>query len=224
MRFCPSPTGKAAIEGCPFNGADHWLVGTVGRMEAVKDQINLAQAFVRAIALCPDARKRMRLVLVGAGAQRPRVEAILEEARVRDLAWLPGERADVSVLLQGFDCFVLPSLAEGVSNTILEAMASALPVVATRVGANDELVEDGVTGRLVPAADSEALARALIAYFDDPSLARRHGRAGRQLVERRFSLERMVETYHRLYTGLLASQAPNVSNAPAATPGGRING
>ncbi len=78
MRFCPSPAGKAAIEGCPFNGADHWLVGTVGRMEAVKDQINLAQAFVRAIALCPDARKRMRLVLVGAGAQRPRVEAILE--------------------------------------------------------------------------------------------------------------------------------------------------
>ena len=133
---------------------------------------------------------------------------------------MPGERADVSALLRGLDCFVLPSLAEGVSNTILEAMATSLPVIATRVGANGELVEDGMTGRLVPAADSEALARAMIDYFKEPAMARRHGRSGRQLAERRFSLDRMVEQYHRLYTQLTQDRAHGASDARAAMPGG----
>ena len=223
-RFCPPLAGRVPIEGCPFNDADHWLVGTVGRMETVKDQINLAQAFVRAVHLDRDARLRMRLVLVGDGRLRPRVEDILAKAGVRDLAWLSGERSDVSALLQGLDCFVLPSLAEGVSNTILEAMATGLPVVATRVGANGELVEEGMTGRLVPAADSDALAHAMVDYFKDPSMAKRHGRAGRQVVERKFSLERMVEEYHRLYSTLITSRASDASSAGAATPGRRTNG
>ena len=223
-RFRPPLAGRAVIEGCPFNDADHWLVGTVGRMESVKDPINLARAFVRAAQLDREARRRMRLVLVGDGRLRPKVEAFLSETGMRDLAWLAGERADVTGLLQGLDCFVLPSLAEGVSNTILEAMATGLPVVATDVGANGELVEDGVTGRLVPAADSDALAHAMIDYFRDPSMARRHGRAGRQVAERSFSLERMVEEYHRLYGALVPRRGYDVSDAPAATPGRHTNG
>jgi sugar transferase (PEP-CTERM/EpsH1 system associated) len=224
IRFHPTITARAPIEGCPFNDADHWLVGTVGRMETVKDPINLARAFARAVQLDREARRRMRLVLVGEGRLRPQVEALLAEAGVRDLAWVAGERADVASMLQGLDCFVLPSLAEGVSNTILEAMATALPVVATRVGANGELVEDGVTGRLVPAADSDALAHAMIDYFRDPSMARGHGLAGRQIAERRFSLERMVEAYQRLYDALIPRRGHDVSDAPAATPGRHTNG
>jgi glycosyltransferase involved in cell wall biosynthesis len=193
-------------------------------MEAVKDQTNLARAFVRALRIDPQARQRMRLVLIGNGTLRSAVEAILAEGGASDLAWLPGERADIPALLQCLDCFVLPSLAEGVSNTILEAMATALPVVATRVGANGELVEDGLTGRLVPAADSEALAHAIVAYFADPATAKRHGRAGRQRAERSFSLERMVEDYHRLYARYVRDDAPSVSGAPAAAPGRRQNG
>ena len=111
---------------------------------------------------------------------------------MRQLAWLPGARDDVPEILRGLDCFVLPSLAEGISNTILEAMACGLPVVATRVGGNPELVEDGVTGRLVPPVNAEAMAAALFHYYDDPVLARSHGRAGRQPVLQRFSLDRMV--------------------------------
>ncbi len=76
----------------------------------------------------------MRLVLVGDGKLKSEIEAILESAGVRELAWFAGERTDVVPIIQGLDCFVLPSLAEGVSNTILEAMACGLPVVATRVG------------------------------------------------------------------------------------------
>ena len=95
----------------------------------------------------------MRLVIVGEGGERARIEAILAEGGVRDLAWLAGERHDIPAILRGLDVFVLPSFGEGVSNTILEAMSSGLPVVATRVGANHELVEDGVTGRVVAASD-----------------------------------------------------------------------
>ena len=217
-RFRPAPGGRAAIDACPFREADHWLVGTVGRMEKVKDQTNLARAFVSAVRADPEARARLRLVLVGDGKLKRELETILESAGVRELAWFAGERADVVPLLQGLDCFVLPSLAEGVSNTILEAMACGLPVVATRVGANAELVEQDVTGRTVPAADSDALAREIGAYFTTPALARQHGQAGRRRVERRFSLERMVDDYDRVYRGLLRTHRPVRSAAAAAAP------
>ena len=217
-RFRPAPGGRAAIDACPFREADHWLVGTVGRMEKVKDQTNLARAFVSAVRADPEARARLRLVLVGDGKLKREVETILESAGVRELAWFAGERADVVPLLQGLDCFVLPSLAEGVSNTILEAMACGLPVVATLVGANAELVEQNVTGRTVPAADSDALAREIGAYFTTPALARQHGQAGRRRVERRFSLERMVDDYDRVYRGLLRTHRPVRSAAAAAAP------
>jgi glycosyltransferase involved in cell wall biosynthesis len=83
-------------------------------------------------------------------------------------------------------------------------MACGLPVVATRVGGNPELVEDGMTGRLVPQANAEAMAAALFQYYDEPVLARRQGRAGRHLVLQRFSLDRMVADYLSLYDGLVA--------------------
>lgn len=223
-RFCPSVGGRAAIDACPFQGADYWLVGTVGRMEAVKDQTNLARAFVAALKADPEARARLRLVLVGDGKLKSEVEAILESAGVRDLAWFAGERADVVPLLQGLDCFVLPSLAEGVSNTVLEAMACGLPVVATRVGASAELVEQNVTGRTVPAGDSVALAREIGAYFAAPQLARQHGQAARRRVERRFSLERMVEDYDRVYTGLLRTRPAERSGTAAAAARPRARG
>jgi sugar transferase (PEP-CTERM/EpsH1 system associated) len=217
-RFFPAPGGRAAIPACPFQGANYWLIGTVGRMEAVKDQTNLARAFATAVAANPEARARLRLVLVGDGKLKREIEAILESAGVRELAWFAGERTDVVPILQGLDCFVLPSLAEGVSNTILEAMACGLPVVATRVGANAELVEQNLTGRTVPAADSDALAREIGAYFGAPGLARQHGQAARRRVERRFSLERMVEDYDRVYAGLLRTRRLAHSGAAAAAP------
>jgi sugar transferase (PEP-CTERM/EpsH1 system associated) len=223
-RFCPAVGGRGAIDACPFQGAGYWLVGTVGRMEAVKDQTNLARAFVAALNAHPEARARLRLVLVGDGKLKGEVAAILESAGVRELAWFAGERADVVPLLQGLDCFVLPSLAEGVSNTVLEAMACGLPVVATRVGANAELVEENVTGRTVPAGDSEALAREIGAYFAAPELAREHGQAARRRVERRFSLERMVEDYDRVYAGLLRTRAAERAGTAAASARPRARG
>ncbi len=209
QRFHPPADGPAPIEGCPFDPARHWLVGTVGRMQTVKDQPTLARAFVHALALKPALRERLRIVMVGDGSLKTECDAILTDAGVSDLAWLPGERADVPAVMRGLHAFTLPSLAEGISNTILEAMASGLPVLATAVGGNADLVEDGVTGLLVPPADADAMAQALVRLIDDPAHAAALGRAGRAAAEARFSLQAMVSAYRAVYDrGLAAAGVP----------------
>jgi sugar transferase (PEP-CTERM/EpsH1 system associated) len=198
-RFFPAPAGPQPIIGSPFNPDQHWLVGTVGRMQTVKDQRTLAQAFIQALTLAPHLASRLRLVMVGDGPLRAQAQALLEAAGVAGLAWLPGERSDVADIMRGLHAFVLPSLAEGISNTILEAMASALPVIATNVGGNADLVADGQTGYIVPAADPQAIARHLIDLANDAAQARRMGQAGRQRVQDNFSMLAMVSTYQRVY-------------------------
>jgi sugar transferase (PEP-CTERM/EpsH1 system associated) len=197
--FFPSPDGPQPIAGCPFDPAQHWLAGTVGRMQPVKDQVMLAHAFVQAIALAPQLRPRLRLVMVGEGPLRAQALAVLEAAGLAHLAWLPGERNDVADIMRGLHAFVLPSLAEGISNTILEAMASALPVLATAVGGNADLVQQGQTGFTVPAANPAALAGQLVALASDPDRARAMGKAGRARVEGTFSMQAMINTYQGVY-------------------------
>lgn len=206
-RFHPVAAGREAIAGSPFGAAGLRLVGTVGRLQPIKDQVLLARAFGRAVALSPLARERLRLVIAGEGPLRPQVEQALQEQGVAELAWLAGERQDVPALLRGLDGFVLPSRAEGISNTILEAGATGLPITATAVGGNVELVDDGVTGRLVPAGDVEALARALLDELESPEAAAARGRAARATVLRRFSLDAMVAAYGDLYERLLSRAA-----------------
>lgn len=213
QRFHPAADGPAPIDGCPFDPARHWIVGTVGRMQAVKDQPTLARAFVRALEQQPALRARVRLVLVGEGPLKAECEAVLDAAGVRDLAWLPGERADVPAVMRGLHAFALPSLAEGISNTILEAMASGVPVLATAVGGNGDLVEEGATGSLVPPADVAAMARRLVALADGPARAAAMGRAGRAATEVRFSLRAMVDAYQRVYDRELAA-----AGVPPQTP------
>jgi sugar transferase (PEP-CTERM/EpsH1 system associated) len=201
-RFYPAPE-RQVIPGSPFNEAGLWLVGTAGRMQTVKDQTNLAHAFVLAINTEPSLRECLRLVMVGDGPLRHESLAILEAAGLAELAWLPGERNDIPEIMRGLDCFVLPSLGEGISNTILEAMASGLPVIATAVGGNPELVQEGRTGHLVAAADPGALARAIIDLAQSPESARAMGNAGRKRIEAQFSMTAMIDSYQQIYDRLL---------------------
>ena len=205
-RFSPA-LQRQPIKGCPFVDANEWILGTVGRMQTVKDQVTLARAFVRALELAPSMKTRLRLVMVGEGPLRCEAQNLLDAAGCGEMAWLPGERQDVAAVLQGLDCFVLPSLAEGVSNTILEAMASGLPVIATAVGGNAELVEAGKTGELVAATDVENMAQRIVAYASSPDQACAAGRAGRASIERRFSLTAMVGQYQALYEELLKARS-----------------
>lgn len=199
---------KPAIVGCPFASPGLWLFGTVGRMAAVKDQLNLARAFIIAMQSRPELRANVRLVMVGDGPLRAQAQQLLDEAGLGALCWLPGERSDVAEVMQGLSCFVLPSLAEGISNTILEAMACGLPVIATDVGGNAELVSAGQTGSIVPAANPQALAEAMLRMMQDPGAAARMGAAGRADVERRFSLQAMVASYQSLYDQLIGRAGP----------------
>jgi sugar transferase (PEP-CTERM/EpsH1 system associated) len=205
-RFAPRLAPRA---GAPwpaeFAGPEHVVVGTVGRMEPVKNQLLLVRAFARLVARSDQERARLRLVLVGDGPDRSAVERELVESGVRELAWVPGGRDDVPEIVRSLDVFALPSLNEGISNTILEAMASGLPVVATAVGGNPELVLPGETGELC-AAEPEALAAALAPLLDDAARRRRCAAAGRSRVERQFSLGSMLAGYQNLYDELLGTE------------------
>ena len=201
LRFQPAST-RQAVAGSPFYESDVVVVGTVGRLQTVKDQLNL----VRAVAIARaqgEAGARLRLVIAGDGPQRAEVEAEVAASGIGDITWLAGARSDVPEVMRALDIFALPSQAEGISNTILEAMASGLPVAATDVGGNAELVAAGETGALVPAQDPHAMAQALLRYTADAALRQSHGTAGRQRVERSFSIDNMVERYTRLYQSLL---------------------
>jgi sugar transferase (PEP-CTERM/EpsH1 system associated) len=190
---------RAPLPGCPFEPGRHWLIGAVGRLAAVKNQAFLARAFVRALESGAAAGRDLRLVIVGDGEQRAEIAAILQQAGVMERVWFAGRRDDVPAVMRALDCFVLPSYAEGTSCTLQEAMASGLPVIATAVGGNPELVTDGDTGRLVRPDDDEALAAALLACAAAPAQARALGARARARAERDFDISRAIARYRELF-------------------------
>ena len=205
-RFRPRRSSDAPAS--PFTPSDdRCVIGTVGRMQGVKDPLNLVEAFLHLRRSRPDLAPRARLVMVGEGPLREAALARLKAEGADQDAWLPGSREDVAEQLRGFDVFALPSRAEGISNTILEAMATGLPTVVTNVGGNPELVRHDETGRLVPPANPAALAEGLARYVENPALAREHGARGRVRAEREFSLAAMVERYLSVYDRATAKRA-----------------
>jgi len=219
-KFRPSLCNRDRVGPAGFLAANSFVVGTVGRMQSVKDQLTLGRAFLHLIQTQPEARERSRLVMIGDGPLREEAQKLLREAGAGTLAWLPGERDDIPEIMRSLDLFVLPSIAEGISNTILEAMASGLPVVATHVGGNPELVEQGRTGMLVPPSDPIAMAEAIRAYLFDPAILIRHGQAGRKRAEEKFSIESMVNGYMAVYDEVLRERRPTTADGRPTTAGG----
>lgn len=200
-RFCPAAGGRQALQGSPFNDPGLFIFGTVGRLTPVKDQAGLLQAFALMLEKRPELGERARLIIAGDGPLRDSLAAEVRRLGLSEHVWLAGERRDVPEVMRAMDVFVLPSLAEGISNTILEAMASGLPVVATDVGGNGELVDPEQTGTLVPSSDAQALAEAMDAFATNPQKAAAAGLAARQRAIEHFSIGRMVEQYQQLYLG-----------------------
>ncbi|MET0202679.1 MAG: TIGR03088 family PEP-CTERM/XrtA system glycosyltransferase [Casimicrobiaceae bacterium] len=178
-----------------------FVVGSVGRVQPVKDHATLLRAFAALSAEAPALAAQARLVIVGDGPSLVALRTLAATLSIEAATWFAGNQADVPELLRAFDVFVLPSLNEGISNTILEAMATGLPVVATAVGGNVELVDDA-TGMLFTAGDDAALARALGRYLADTELRAAHGRNARAVAVERFSLPAMVAGYQGVYDAL----------------------
>jgi len=174
------------------------VVGAVGRLDPVKDHATLLEAFAR-IANRP---ANWKLVIIGEGALRPQLEARIARPDLDGSVHLIGERSNVPLLMKGLDLYVISSVAEGISNTLLEAMSTGLPVVATRTGGNPELVDEGTNGKLVAVGNADAMSAALNEYLGNADLRTRDGRASRQRVLDRFTLQRMADEYDRLYCSL----------------------
>lgn len=184
-----------------FITKDCVLIGTVGRMDPVKDQRLLLLAFIKLLE-CQNNLKNMKLVMIGDGAMMPELKKIVSDKKVENNVWLAGSKNNIHKYMQYMDIFCLPSKNEGISNTILEAMASNLPVVATNVGGNGELIINDTTGKLVPAEDCDALKEALHEYVNDSSLRKAHGLMARKRVLENFSLDSMVKNYLSIYNGI----------------------
>ena len=143
------------------------------------------------------------LVLVGDGDERDRLSEKAKALGVLDRVHFAGKVDDPAEYLRGADAFALPSVAEGMSNSLLEAMATALPCLASEIGGNTDLLDRGQAGLLLPAEDSEIWAEALIRVLTDPDLARRLGLAARRRIEADFALDAVVDRYQALYRRLL---------------------
>jgi sugar transferase (PEP-CTERM/EpsH1 system associated) len=197
LRFCPTrrPQLRAQLEITP----DDFVVGSVGRLDPVKNH----EGLIRSVHLLQQRGLRARLVIVGDGPNRQRLEGL-----VGSLSWISapvllGNQMEVETLYGMFDVYVLNSFAEGMSNTLLEAMASGLPTVCTRAGGNSELIQDERTGKLIPIGDDEALSAKLAEYQASAELRHEHGSLARKFVEEHHSLNRMVGQYVDLYQSVL---------------------
>ncbi|MEM9253841.1 MAG: TIGR03088 family PEP-CTERM/XrtA system glycosyltransferase [Pseudomonadota bacterium] len=204
-RFAPRTVKPLALLPEHWQSLDDILiVGTVGRLTPVKDQ----QTLLRALAILRDTQphlgSRLKVILVGDGDLRAHLHGLTEELELTDAVWFAGDRDDVPELLAAMDVFVLPSLGEGISNTVLEAFATGVPVLATAVGGNVELVKEGVTGGLFGVGDATGLSEALADLLEDDEARRRMGEQSVEFVRQHFSWDRTVDAYLGVYDQLLS--------------------
>jgi glycosyltransferase involved in cell wall biosynthesis len=186
-----------------------FVVSVCARLDPIKDHATTLLAFQRLLTRHPDAR----LIVVGDGPERVPISSACDVLGLREQILLLGLRTDVPRLLAASDAAILTSRSEGIPLFLLEAMAARLPVVATRVGGIPEVVEDGVTGRLAPAGDANALGDHLAELAARPDLRAHMGAAGRARAEARFAESRMIDEYRRLYEqmcrgGIRAGRVP----------------
>ena len=201
QRFSPGGPVHAALPA-GFANEESIVIGAIGRFDPLKNQMALVEAFLHIVRTDSQLRSRLRLVLIGDGPERAEMQAVLDRSHANDIAWISGFRDDMPQVYRSLDLFVLPSRREGISNTLLEAMASGIPVIASRVGGNPEILPEGIAGRLV-APEASEIAEAILDYVEDASLREVHGRGGRNHVLQSFSLEAMIQRYDNIYHSLI---------------------
>jgi glycosyltransferase involved in cell wall biosynthesis len=215
--LCPGPrAGVLRAVGVP-DGA--FVIGTVGRLDPIKGHVHLLGAAAEVVTKHP----RCHFVFVGQG---PAGDALAEQASALGLnghVHFLGARNDILQLLREMDIFVLPSLSEGMSNALLEAMATGLPCVATSVGGNKELVRHRHSGFLVPPASARHLAAAIVRLAGDASMRARLGAAAREAVSNTFSLHAMIEAHHALYAKVVGGDKGAIGGRRDSAPQGSLD-
>lgn len=198
-RFRPDESTRAKTRSAM--GTDNafvWLA--VGRFAKAKDYPTMTRAFAKVVA----QRKDAVLLIAGQGALRDEVEGIARDLGISSYVKFLGVRKDVPALMASADAYVMSSAWEGMPMVLLEASAVGLPIVATDVGGNADIVRHGNNGFLVPPRDPDALAAAMVRLMDTPiEVRKRMGEFGRQHIEAHYSLERVVERWEVLYSRLL---------------------
>jgi glycosyltransferase involved in cell wall biosynthesis len=197
-RFEKQQKGSALRQGLGLSPS-HRIVLVSSRLNQMKG----IEYFLDAAAVVARTFPDVRFLVVGDGAHRKELEERCRRLGLEQKTMFTGFRTDVPELLAETTLSVLPSLSEGLSNSLLESMASGVAVIAATVGGNPEIIEDGVSGLLVPPRDAEALAEAMIKLLADPDLRARYGRAGKRRVSEVFSMGRSVGDTERLYERLL---------------------
>lgn len=183
---------------------DH-IIGIVARLEPVKDHLTLLNAFAEVIKIVPNCK----LLIIGNGSQKQNIEKQIQTLKLSEKVLLLGERKDIPELLSIIDIFVLSSLSEGTSLTLLEAMASGKPVVVTNVGGNGRVVIDNETGFLVPPEEPSIMAEKIITLLNNKNLINEMGMKSRNRVLEHFNLDKMVKEYEKLYLDSLNHNCPS---------------
>lgn len=197
-KFTPNKNRALLPEGFATN--DSLLFGTVGRLAEVKNQTFLVSAFITLWQQHSQLQDKLRLVIVGDGILLPTLKKMVASAEAEKAVWFAGRRDDIAQLMQQLDLFILPSLAEGISNTLLEAMASGLPCIATNVGGNVDLIPSlQLNSHIVDVNDEQQLVKAMAQYIDSPEQLITDSELARAHCQKKFSLAVMVNNYHQLY-------------------------
>ncbi len=205
-RFKPDPEACRALrKELDVGGSSVWVA--VGRFDPQKDYPNMLRAFARVAQESPEAV----LLIAGDGPLRPATEELAQELSIANRVRFLGIRRDIPQLMNAADAYVMSSAWEGMPNVLLEASATGLPIIATNVGGNREVVVDGKTGFLVLPKDPKALAQAMLRLMRMPEEERQAmGKAAREHIEVNFSLDRVVDQWEALYRELLAKKGIRV--------------
>jgi glycosyltransferase involved in cell wall biosynthesis len=186
----------------PRSSNEPAIIGTAAHLSHEKG-LNF---LIEAASLISNAKEKLRFVIVGDGDCLPELKALAQAKGLSDIFQFVGFHTNISQYMNAFDIFALPSLSEGLSSAILEAMAASLPIVATKAGGIPELVQNGDNGLLVAPADPEALARAIQHLVDNPEISQNMGLRGRARMEEQFTLERKILETEQLCSSLLCGR------------------
>ena len=197
-RYRPRRPDELPPADFPFQREAHWVIGMIGRLVPIKNPLMLIEAMKLLVSSGEAGTETLRLAIIGEGPMENEIRDRMRSAGLADRLWLPGVRTDIPEILRALDCFVLPSLSEATSCTLQEAMATGLDIIATHVGGNPDLLENGRYGSLVASGNAEELAQEILRHYHSDR-SRDANIMARRSIESRYGLQSVMQNYRALF-------------------------